>query len=191
MAITVTGNTRVGGPAVHIVLDPKATFLRTNLDAGATNAVAIDLAALGIAPDDVISIEKTGDYDADGAAVGQTDSSTGMIAVFSTSSTMFSGANLNRVPGAVSAIYASGYTTNSFTSLPTGTGGLATDIPQDFEVFGTTLMQVPVAATQLFPSAQDSSLSAEVLMSMSIRVAMVFQKVAALALGFTAVPREL
>ena len=82
MAITITGNTELGGAAVHIQLNPKATYLKTNSDPSALNAVAINLAALGISAGDVVEFERTGDYDADGASLGQTDTSLDMLGVF-------------------------------------------------------------------------------------------------------------
>ena len=60
MAISSTGDTKLGGTSLHIVINPKATYLRTNGDASALNATAINLTALGIAAGDILVIEQTG-----------------------------------------------------------------------------------------------------------------------------------
>ncbi|MFN0194178.1 MAG: beta strand repeat-containing protein [Aestuariivirga sp.] len=162
MTITTTGNSRIGGTSLHIVINPKATYLRTNADPAAVNATAINLSALGIAAGDVLALEATGDYDADGAGAVFGDTSGDVSAVFSSSSTLGASTLVNRVTGAVSAanpIF--GGTMPSVTTLSTGVGNFTTDISQDFALGraydgDTTVTQVPTGAGFLFLSARDS-----------------------------------
>ena len=100
---TSTGDTKLGSTSLNFVIDPRATYLRTNSDPLAVNFTAISLASLGIAAGDVLVIEQTGDYDPDGAEPDFNDSSTGMTAVFSTSATLTVSSDLDRVSGAVAA----------------------------------------------------------------------------------------
>ena len=62
----------------EISLDPRATYLRTNQDAGALNATPIDLSTLIIVPGDGLRLERLGDFDCGGPCV---DDRTGMIGV--------------------------------------------------------------------------------------------------------------
>ena len=157
MAITITGNTEIGGAAVHVQLDPKATYLKTNNDPTALNAVAIDLVALGIAAGDLVVFEQTGDYDANGALPGLTDSSTGMSAVFSSSTTLTASSNLNRVSGATTALDFTGAALPNHNSQVTAFGNLPTNISQDLRVTDETIpIILPATATHVFFSADDS-----------------------------------
>ena len=130
-------------PAVFSV-DPRRTYLRTNSDAP-LDALKIDLAALGIAPGNVIRLERLGAWDC-GAPCA--DTVTGMGGVFSAGTTLLGPSAVHRVPGAVDA----------GVELVTGGtffGALPTDIPEDFAITDTTI-QVPLGATHLFVGALDS-----------------------------------
>ena len=160
MTISSTGDTKLGGTSLHIIINPKATYLRTNGDASALNATAINLTALGIAAGDILVIEQTGDFDPDGAGAA-TDSATGMAGVFSTSVTLTASANLNRVSGAVAAqdpVF--GGQLPAQVTPNTVSGNLATDITQDFFIGSAAadsdvVTQVPAGAGFLFVSPND------------------------------------
>jgi T5SS/PEP-CTERM-associated repeat protein len=156
MAITKTGNSVIGGTATHIVINPNATYLRTNADPLAIDAIAINLATLGIAAGDLISIEQSGEYDGNGAAAG--GDAFDLVGVFSTSTTLTASSNLNRVTGAIAATNVFGAATPPFITSPTSTGGLATDIAADvlIPVAEDNLVIVPVSATTLFVTPNDS-----------------------------------
>ena len=64
-----------------------------------TAAVPVNLAALGLSAGTVITLQETGDFN-NGSG---TDTFTSVAGVFSTSSTLTSSSNLNRVSGAVVA----------------------------------------------------------------------------------------
>ena len=144
------------GPAfgqTTIPLDPRAAYLRCNNDP-APGTVAIPLAPAGIAPSQVVRIRRLGDYD--NGPGGDTFGTT--IAVFSADATLLPLATAARVPGALEAGC-------DFVSSPTWSGGLATDIPEDFLVAagaGSTATQnevvvvVPANATHLFVCPHDS-----------------------------------
>src|ERR1035437_4878107 len=80
--------------ATGISLDSRATYLRTEGD-NALDAVAYPLSSFGIAPGDLIRIERLGFYSP--LNPGYPDSNRYLDAVFSGSATLLSSANLNRV----------------------------------------------------------------------------------------------
>ena len=130
-----------------IGIDARRTYLRTSSDGGALAAIPIDLASLGLAPGDKISLTRVGDFNCHSSCG---DLSISMGAVFSSSATLLASSQLNRVPGAVDA------GVDVVTGL-TFFGGLPTDIPQDFAVSGTGVaLTVPAGATHLFVAALDS-----------------------------------
>jgi len=145
-AIIDVGDVVRGGDLGFFKLDPQATYLRTNNDPGAKSAFPFDLGALGISPGDLLTLERVGDYRYRGG-IADGDTATATIGVFSGSATLLGGANPNRVPGAIDA------GTDVF-SLPTDSGGLPTDISQDFAL--TTTVVVPTGASHLFISPNDS-----------------------------------
>ena len=101
MTVTVnSGDVRVGGTSLHIQINPTATYLLTDADPSASDAVAIDLAALGIAAGDVLRLQQVGAYDRDDGGPDP-DAAVGMTGVFSTSATLLAAGNLDRVSGAV------------------------------------------------------------------------------------------
>lgn len=128
-------------------LDPRATYLRVNNDA-ALDAVPIDLLSIGVDPGDTIVISRLGDY-VRGAAPFNIDEWLDMAGVFSSSAILGPAGDLNRVVGAID-------TGTDFFTSPTFSGGLPTDIPQDFQIsnFAGTLtsvtIEVPIGAQYLF-----------------------------------------
>ena len=129
----------------EISIDPRATYLRTNLDAGALAATPIDLNKLSIVPGDWLRLERLGDFDCGGPCV---DDRTGMIGVFSGSSTLLSADQPHRVPDAIEA-------GQDLVTSRTNFGSLPTDIPEDFVIIDT-INVTPVGATHLFITAHDS-----------------------------------
>jgi hypothetical protein len=131
---------------IAIKTDPRGTYLRTNFD-NAPAAVPIALAGLGLKPGDRISITRLGDFNCHSSCG---DLSTGMIAVFSSSNLLLASDQAHRVPGAIDA-GVDIVTSRTFFS------GVATDIPEDFEVSGTgVVLTIPAGAAFLFVAAHDS-----------------------------------
>jgi len=148
--------TTVGASAqtpVFVRLDPRHTYLRRNSDA-APEPAAFSLAALGIAPGQLVRLRRLGDFD--NGPGGDTYGTT--IAVFSSGATLLAANVQARVPGALEAGCDVATAATWYSSLPT-------DIAQDFAVAvgaGTSslqddvLVEVPAAATHLFLCAHDS-----------------------------------
>ena len=128
----------------EILINPKATYLRTSSDP-ATDAPPINLSTYGILPGDLLRLTQLGDFNTGiGIFVGN------MIGIFSSNSVLLAQSETNRVPGAI----ASGPPV--FTG-PTYFGGLPTDIPLDFQILQTNIsLHVPAGAAYLFVSAADS-----------------------------------
>ncbi|MBL9077451.1 MAG: hypothetical protein JNL08_08110 [Planctomycetes bacterium] len=137
---------------IQIPINPKATFLRTNIDAQAVPAAAVPLAALSVAPGQWLSISTTGGFSNNGSA----DNQRNLACVFSSSNVLSPDGVQNRVPGAIAA-------GTAYTSALTLNGNLPTDIPQDFAVTNTksngTLVKVPPGATHIFYAIADNSYS--------------------------------
>jgi len=137
--------------AVTINLDPKSGFLRTENDPGASNAVAIDLFALGFSAGSQIRLTGTGSYDRGGGFGTFFD----LIGVFSSSSTLLPANNTFRVLGAVAA-------GTGVTTLPTNFGGSTTDIPEDFWISAydgsvrSVAVTIPASVQFLFVGAADT-----------------------------------
>ena len=92
MTVTVnSGNVKLGGTSHYEPITPTSTYLLTDSDPSATDAIAIDLVALGVAVGDILMFQQAGDFDPTG---GSSDSATGMSAVFSTSATLLASSNL-------------------------------------------------------------------------------------------------
>jgi hypothetical protein len=138
--------------AAFIPVDPRATYLKTNNDSAALDAVAIDLWALSFQPGDTIVLERVGDY-SPFPAFGDINKS--LVGVFSSSPSLLPGSNLNRVVGAIDA-------GTDWVTPPTNMGLLSTDIAQDFMIATSTgsvtsvTIQVPVGARYLFVTPNDS-----------------------------------
>lgn len=137
-----------------IVIDPAATYLRTNDDPGSQNTIPTSLSALGLQPGDQISLQALGNfcyYSPNCFAILNPPEP--FIGVFSTSNTILSSSLLNRVPGAIGGVG------TPVVTGPTWFGNLSTDIPQDFlipQISGSTQVTIPVGAAFLFVSVQDS-----------------------------------
>lgn len=147
---------------ITIPLNSQATYLLTFADPNALNAPPIDLSLLGLHAGDAITLQVTGDlaycrfvfcqglqneippYQAAG--------------VFSSTSTLLSADQLNRVPGAIASNGPPINTGNTYN------GSLSTDISQDFNIgvagnpfnSSPTLLTIPTGASFLFAAVVDS-----------------------------------
>jgi hypothetical protein len=153
-----------------LIVDPSATYLRTSEDY--TNGVphdafAYSLASLGLNPGDTVLFQRLGAYQ---AKAGGTDTSVGLSAIFSATSTIYGPVNsgatgviiytpMVRIPDAVMTTlpdYVSkpSYYGNTFAD-PLST--ISTDIPQDFNIStaGVTVT-IPTTAQYIFFSANDN-----------------------------------
>lgn len=147
-----------------VSVSASGAFLRTNSDP-APNSTIINLSTLStpVVPGHIIHLQRVGEY-AGGPFPSFPDANTSMIAVFSSSNSILTSSNLNRVPGAIAA-------GTSYFSEATFFGSLATDIPQDFiidsgngaipgaPVVTSVDITVPVGAQFLFVSSYDSHYS--------------------------------
>ena len=124
-------------------VDPKQTYLQTDLGDGAREAVAINLANLGLSPGDEIHVARLGEFDFD--PTEQNTTLTRMVAVFSGSDVLEESGQQDRVPDAIDA------------GEDFNTGGLSSDIPEDFRVDGD-VVEIPQGAAYLFLSPYDSVL---------------------------------
>lgn len=136
----------VNAQAAVITLDSRDTYLRTNLDPGALDAIAFELSGLGFIAGDPMRLTRLGDFDCGSPC---TDSNVGMIAVFSSSNALLPGSQAHRVPGAIDA-------GSDFVTAVTYFGAVLTDIPEDFGITGTGVkVNIPTGATHLFITARD------------------------------------
>ena len=136
-----------------ILINPLATYLRTNSDGGALAASAIDLSSLSFAVSagDFLLLEQVGDWQQTSTFP---DTRRDMVAVFSSTATVLSSGMLNRIPGAIDA------GTDVSTGL-TFFGSLPTNILEDFSVSNgvsvfSVVIQVPIGAAFLFVAGPDS-----------------------------------
>jgi len=138
-----------------IAVNPKATYLLTNLDPNALDSPAIDLAALGLRAGDHILLQSNGDFCFsifNPLGCANTETAQPMIGIFSSSSTLLPSNILNRVPGAIQA-------GTSVTTFPTLFGAVPTDVPQDFIIFHapfSSVVTIPDNAQFLFVAVRDS-----------------------------------
>lgn len=140
-----------------IPLNSQATYLLTFADPNALDAPPIDLSLLGLHAGDMITLQVTGDLSycrycpdlineiAPYQAAG----------VFSSTTTLLSSDQLNRVPGAIAS---NGPPINSWNTY---IGSLSTDIPQDFQIgvagrSSATVLTIPAGANFLFATVVDS-----------------------------------
>lgn len=145
LALALTGT---ASAQHHVSIDPSATYLHTNQDSS-KDAIAIDLAALGITPGTHLRLRQPGDYD-----LGPTgDNYTHLIGIFSATATLLDEGNLHRVQDAIDA---------GFDVLTGDTyfGTQPTDVPEDFAITYPPLtdvtVTVPAGAAFLFVSSVDS-----------------------------------
>lgn len=136
---------------------PKATYLRTGSTDTPSTPVIIDLSALSfnVAPGDTLHLQPLGAFV---QSPGFTDTNSQMCGVFSSTNVITAQTNLNRVTDAIDAGV-------DFTSVPTLSGSLPTDITQDFALdsnglsgpaFTSVNVVVPAGAHYLFIGAWDS-----------------------------------
>ncbi|MHB8743537.1 MAG: VPLPA-CTERM sorting domain-containing protein [Sulfuricaulis sp.] len=132
--------------ATTVSVDPKATFLETSGETD-PSSIPVSLSGLGLTSGDAILLAEQGSFN---FCCGQ---STAMIALFSSSSSILDGSNLNRVPGAI------GFP-GSGVSTVTYFGNINNSITQDFFVnpagSGGTTVTIPTGANYLFVAADDS-----------------------------------
>lgn len=129
---------------VEIALDPKATYLRTEADSMAVDAVAIDLGQANLIPGEFVRLEVLGNYSPHETAP---DSANGLAVVFSATNALGPSNVISRVSGAIDA-------GTDVATPPTREGQLPTDVPQDFAADGVTL-QIPCGVRYLFVSPID------------------------------------
>jgi len=136
----------------RVVLDPRATYLRTDSDTPEPPA-AFDLAALGISPGTVVTLRRAGSFDN-----GNGHEFFGLTGVFSATNVILATTAAHRVPGAIDA----GDDVETWTTYFPQPDGLVTDIPEDFEIspYGGdpdhVTLTVPDGAAYLFVSPLDS-----------------------------------
>jgi hypothetical protein len=132
----------------QVSVDPKATYLHTNLDAS-NDTVPVDLAALAITPGMHLRLTTLGDFD-NGP---QPDDRLNMLGIFSATSTLLGEANLDRVQDAIDAGF-------DVQTVVTYYGSQATDVAEDFPVVVGTAREltitVPTGAAYLFLACHDS-----------------------------------
>lgn len=151
--LSLTVNSTCATPIV-IGVNPFASYLRINGDSAA-DTVPIDLASLGIAAGDNIRLERLGDWEAGGGC--SFEACTGLAGVFSASNLLLGSDQLNRVQDAIDA-------GPDIITGPTQSGGLPTDIPEDFRIsteffefpqVASVIVQVPPLASYLFVAVPD------------------------------------
>ena len=130
-------------------VDPRGTYLRTNLDT--VNApTVIDLDALGVSPGDSLFVKILGEVDLDPAQSQNGEPGAGSfstLGVFSSSTTLLGTDELDRVPDAIDV-------PGEIVTGTTALGDLPTDIPEDVTVNRGQFL-VPAGATTLFLSPND------------------------------------
>lgn len=132
-------------------LDPLATYLHICMDPydpwyddGAIEAIPVALSDHGIISGDSLLIEVRGEF------FNGNNYRSRVLAVFSSSDTLYVGSQSHRVPGAIEA-------GEDYVSIETyGCGNEPTDIPEDFYCTPEVDVVVPAGATHLFICARDS-----------------------------------
>lgn len=132
-----------------IFINPAAAFTLTYNDPALTSS-PISLASLGIFPGDVISLQEVGlEY----YEYPQTNTTSSMDGIFSSSSVVLGSSVLHRVPGAIQT------TLPAVVTLNTYNGNYSTDIPEDFGINAGVTVQVPTGASYLFVEPNSSYFS--------------------------------
>ncbi|MCH2247167.1 MAG: Ig-like domain-containing protein [Crocosphaera sp.] len=131
-------------------INPRSTFLRTSSDS-TLDPVIIDLSSINVAPGDTLKLEGVGNY-ANSANANEVRRA--IRGVFSSSDTLVSSNNLNRVSDAIDA-------GSDVLSVNTFFSNLPTDIPEDFSISNDInseplLIVVPENASFLFLGVHDS-----------------------------------
>jgi hypothetical protein len=125
---------------VFYQIDSKGAYLPRDPDDTANSATSISLDTLGVSAGECLGLVQSGSYSARLEA-NRPDTSTSMIGVFNGDSGFIApGPNGNQ---------------EDIESRPTGEG-LATDIPQDFQVANLSIVEVPDGAHELLFSPNDS-----------------------------------
>jgi hypothetical protein len=149
VAIAVTASAEV------VVLDSRATFLRTHADPDAIDSTPVELAELGLAPGDTISLRRVGTFD-----FGEPfpENATLTIGVFSASAELADPDVVDRVAEAIDA-------GDDADTPATFYGELSTAIPEAFFVDAraggddpsgpVVTLVIPDGATHLFLAAAD------------------------------------
>ena len=147
--------------SLTITMDAKGTYLHTNTDTSALPPSIVELSSLGISAGDELRIYYFGSVKFNCAGASISPPNYGLAGVFSSSNTLLSPSQQNRIPGAIDAGQ------DVFTS-PTGVGAQPTDIPQDFRIFppypnpssiNDFRIIVPPGASHLFIGFLDSHFS--------------------------------
>ena len=155
-SFTITGN-QLAKPEFTFLdfvsgLSPQSSFLRRDPGDATLDPLVIDLSELEIEPGEILELSAFGWF-AWGPGLPEDARST--IMVFSSSNELLSHSELHRVPGALPALV-SGVVTTDTCSSP---APLTTDIPEDFQVFGTRAVTVPAGALFLFVGTFDCAYS--------------------------------
>ncbi len=132
--------------------DARWTYLRTNSDPSPGTFI-VNLAANGFSAGQLVQIESTSLWGSNGDG----GTSRALSGVFSSSNAVGATSVLNRVSGAIDA-------GTDFMTPATAIGGLATDIPEDFEISSNSgsplvTIQIPNGASFLMVSPVDSRFS--------------------------------
>lgn len=142
-----------------IPLNSQATYLLTFSDPNALDAPPIDLSLLGLHAGDMITLQVTGDLSycrfVFCSPLNNEIPPFQAAGVFSSTATLLSRDQLNRVPGAIASNGPPINTGNTFF------GSLSTDIPQDFQIgvvgrSSPTVLTIPTGANFLFAAVVDS-----------------------------------
>jgi len=133
-----------------IPIDSRASYLQRYDDAGALNAVPINLDSLGIKPGDELNISTVGDFSFCWPT-GCPEVPATACGVFSANATLLPGYVPNRVSAATTFLGPA----NACVTDPTLFGSLPTDIPQDFWLDGARV-RVPNGAHYLFAAIPDT-----------------------------------
>lgn len=139
---------------VHI--DPVASFYFRSAGDAANTAVPIKLSDVGVEPGEYIQIRQLGVYNYwynhDPALVASN-----IYGVFSSSSTILDASHLHRLPGAIGLLPSDVSLNPGITPVATQNTylGASTDIPEDFIIFGTSILRVPTNAAYLFVGTDD------------------------------------
>jgi len=148
MTISFTGSFQDFVETTFVSVDPADTYLHTNSDPLAGDAVAIDLSALGLSAGMLVQFNVVEETYFDGTS----DVYPVMGGVFSATSTIDAASNLNRIPGAVAPPFY-----EPFVSQSTKFGGQSTDISQDLVLGGEEdpAVVIPSGAQYLFVTVDD------------------------------------